>query len=183
MENAAYSITMMKNDGSTKKTIYDTLNRIIRVITNGFKGEAIYEDTLYETNGLVQAKSFPYKVFSSQPYYVSFEYDLEMRQTKRIEPGGIGSNVSNSFQIIYNGFNVIQQDTLGYVTIQYKNVLNQVISVQDSLGGIARYKYDSLNNMLSVVDTQGIVTSLQYNLNSKITQKNDPYMGIFFSNF
>ena len=100
-----------------------------------------------------------------------------MRQTKRVEPG-VGSNVSNSFLTTYNGFNVVQQDTLGYVTIQYKNVLNQITSVQDSLGGTAYYTYDSLNNILSVVDSQGIVTSLKYNLNSKITQRNDPYMGI-----
>ena len=177
MTNAVYSITAIKNDGSKKKVIYDGLNREIRTIVNGFNGEDIYKDTFYDTNGLVKQKSFPYKAYSSLAYLISYEYDLTMRLTKRIEPAGYGSNVSNSFLTTYDGFNIINQDTLGSVTIQYKNVLDQIVMVQDALGGIASYTYDSLNNIVKIVDSQGIVTSLQYNLNGKITQRNDPYMG------
>jgi len=177
MGNAIYSITAMKNDGSRKKVIYDSLNREIRTVTNGFNGEDIYKDTVYDSNGLVKQKSYPYKAYSSLSYFISYEYDIIMRLTKRIEPAGYGSNVSNYFINTYEGFNVIKQDTLGSVEIQYKNVLEQTVKVQDSLGGVASYAYDSLNNIVEIVDPQGIVTSLQYNLNGKITQKNDPYMG------
>ena len=112
----------------------------------------------------------------SEPFYVSFEYDLLMRETKRIEPG-LNKNHSNFFTTQYIGMDTLKQDTLGYLNIEKKNILNQIISVQDSLGSAAYYAYDPLNNLAKIVDPQGTVTSIVYNLNNKMIYKKDPLTG------
>ena len=49
--NAVYSINSQTNSGIKKKTIYDSLNRVICTVSYGFSSEAIFEDTIYNSNG------------------------------------------------------------------------------------------------------------------------------------
>jgi hypothetical protein len=47
MPNSVYSIASFADGGVKKKQFYDSLNRVIRTMTFGFKYEQLYEDTVY----------------------------------------------------------------------------------------------------------------------------------------
>jgi len=175
--NSVYSINSQSESGIRKKTIYDSLNRVIRTVSYGFSSEQIFEDTIYNSNGQVRQKSMPYKAYVSERYLVTFEYDELLREVRRIEPGR-NKNHSNFFNTQYIGLNVLKQDTLGNTRVEKKNVLGQIVSVQDTLGATSHYNYDPLNNLVKIVDPQGVVTALRYNVNSMLIYKNDPYVGV-----
>ena len=175
-QNSVYNI-MISIDGGTKvKTVYDSLNRAIRTVTYGFKLEEIFEDTIYDANGLILKKSLPYKSYVNEPYFVSFEYDAQYRQIKSIE-SGYTKNMSNNYSILYTGLNVVKQDTLGGLKILKKNIFDQITSVQDALGSVSYYFYDTLNNLVRIIDPQGSITTMEYNLNNKLIKKYDTYNG------
>jgi len=175
--HSVYSITTEIDADSKVTNIYDSLNRVIRTVTYGFKAEKIWEDTIYDANGLVIKKSLPYKSLVSEPYFVQFEYDAHLRQIKSIEPGS-SRNQTNTYSTIYVGLNVVKQDTLGGQKILIKNALDQITSVQDSLGSVSYYVYDPLNNLVKIVDPQGSITQMEYNLNNKLIKKYDDYNGL-----
>jgi YD repeat-containing protein len=175
--NAVYSINSQTNSGIKKKTIYDSLNRVIRTVSYGFSSEAIFEDTIYNSNGLVKQKSMPYKAYVSESYLVTFEYDELLREIRRIEPGKT-KNQSNYFDTQYIGLNIFKRDTLGNTRVEKKNILGQIVTVQDTLGTSSYYGYDPLNNLVKIVDPQGVVTLLQYNINNMLIYTNDPYLGV-----
>ena len=142
--NAVYSINSQTNSGIKKKTIYDSLNRVIRTVSYGFSSEAIFEDTIYNSNGLVRQKSMPYKAYVSESYLVTFEYDELFREIRRIEPGKT-KNHSNYFDTQYIGLSIFKRDTLGNTRVEKKNILGQIVTVQDTLGTSSYYGYDPLN--------------------------------------
>jgi YD repeat-containing protein len=175
--NSIYSITSQTESGIRKKTIYDSLNRVIRTVSYGFNSEQIYEDTIYNSNGQIRQKSMPYKAYVSESYLVTFEYDELLREIKRTEPGKT-KNQSNYFTTQYIGLNVLKQDTLGNSRVEKKNILGQIVSVQDTLGTAAFYSYDPLNNLVKIVDPHGATTVLRYNINNRLVYKDDPYLGV-----
>ena len=174
--NSIYSITKQTDGGQKIKTIYDSLNRVIRTAKSGYNSDIIFEDTIYDKNGLVRQKSMPYKAYVSEPYFVTIEYDELMREIKKTEPGK-SNDQFNFFMTQYSGLNVIRQDSLGSLKVETKNILGQIIRIEDKIGSVSNYEYDLFNNLVKVTDPQGKLTSLKYNENNKLILKNDPYMG------
>ena len=177
IKNSAYSITKRKEGAGYTRQIYDSFNRVIRTVKSGFNSDIIFEDTIYDSNGLIKQKSMPYKGFVSEPYFITIEYDALKREIRRIEPGK-SKNHDNFFLTYYSGLNVLKQDSLGNSKIEKKNILGQIVYLEDSAGSVAYYEYDVFNNLKTIVDSQGISTVFSYNENNKIVTKSDPYIGV-----
>ncbi len=151
LANSVYSINIQSSSGIKKKTLYDSLNRVLRTITYGFNSEQIFEDTFYNSNGQVRRKSSPYKELDTNRFYFTYEYDEMLRETKRIEPGNAANN-SIVFTTQYKGLNVVKQDSLGNYRFEERNILGQIVSVLSDLNATAYYSYDPLNNLVKIVD-------------------------------
>lgn len=72
---------------------------------------------------------------------------------------------------------MIISETGGRFTINTKNLLDHVVSVEDALGSIATYEYDVFGNLIKFTDPSGNSMTMTYNLNGQKLSKNDSTTG------
>lgn len=163
-----------------KRQYYDTLNRVVRVQTQGFDGVGVaaptlLQDTEYNALGQVARRSNVYASTGS-PVWTSYTYDalgrmLTQSQPDSAAPGGIATT-----SYAYNGLSSTITNANGKTQTTLKNAQGQVASVTDSLGNTITYSYDALGN-LTQTNAAGSITTLQYNQRGHKIAMQDPAMG------
>lgn len=181
MPNSVYSIISISESGLRSKKIYDSLNRIIRIVNYGFNGELIYQDTTYGNEGQVASKSYPYKASLNlvDIDFIQYYYDYLLRETSRLEINFAKSKfLSYNTQYLTNNV-IIYKDASGKSRKIRKNVVDKIITVTDHADSTSYYFYDAVHNLIKIKDPQKVETKFEYNLRNEITKKFDPYQGNF----
>lgn len=163
-----------------KRQFYDTLNRVVRVQTQGYDGAgaapALVQDTEYNALGQVARKSNLYALNTGTPYWASYSYDvlgrvISEQVTDPDAPGGVAVTTNS-----YNGLSTTTTNSKGQTKTTTKNAQGQVAQVTDAQGNTISYSYDALGQLLST-NAAGSITSMSYNQRGQKVAMNDPAMG------
>lgn len=157
--------------GTGKSYVYrDILGRTVQEKKQGFGGNWIHKDTLYDNLGRVASISLPY--FSGDiPLYTVNEYDALQRIKKVTAPGGRITTTT------YNGLSTTVTNPKNQVTTTIKDSEDHVIEVIDAALGHTRSAYDAFGNLVQVTDKAGNISSMTYDIRGRKTTMNDPDMG------
>jgi RHS repeat-associated protein len=166
-----------------KRQYYDTLDRVVRVQTQGFDGgfsissAAIYQDTEYDVLGRVQRQSDPYYA-GATAVWISYVYDRLDRVVEEVRPEttpeGFVYNAYTRFE--YNGLVTKVTNSANQTKTTQRNDRGQVAKVTDHLGSTIAYQYDPFGNLLET-NAAGSITRMRYDIRGNKTYMQDPAMG------
>lgn len=165
--------------GPEQRQYYDTLNRVIRVQTQGFDGggaaPVLVQDTEYNALGQIARKSNLYAL-ADTPIWESFTYDALGRLTQQssLDSSAGGGIAVTSYS--FNGLSSTVTNSRGQTKTTIKNAQGQIASVVDAQGNIVSYQYDALGN-LTRTSAAGSTTTLSYNQRGQKISMQDPAMG------
>ena len=86
---SVYMVTTYDTAGSWSRTYYDSLQRVIRVVTKGDKNKDIITDTVYDAQGRVIGKTLPYykgHFAGDRANWIRYYYDILGRVVKQVTP-------------------------------------------------------------------------------------------------
>lgn len=127
--NGLYAITKTTTGQPVDKSVYDALNREVRISDTRFNGTIINIDKQYDVYGNLAKVSLPFPG-SAPSLWNTYTYDSYDRVTSYTEASGRKTTYS------YNG--------------------NSVVTVKDKISSTRNY--DAQGNLISVVDPAGMVT-------------------------
>jgi RHS repeat-associated protein len=164
-----------------KRHYFDTLNRVVRIQTQGFDGAGpapkIVQDTEYNALGQVARQSNWY-VLNGNAVWTSFTYDVLGRTISQSQPdpaattsGGIATT-----SFTYNALTSTVTNAKGQIKTTTKNAQGQVAVVTDALGSTVSYSYDALGRLIQT-NAAGSITSMGYDSRGNKTSMTDPAMG------
>ncbi|MGH1469870.1 MAG: RHS repeat-associated core domain-containing protein [Cellvibrionaceae bacterium] len=142
------------NKGAPTITVYyDVLGRELRTETEGFAGENLKLDTVYDELGRVAKKSSPY--VSGAPIFTTFEYDVYDRPIVVLNADG--SRVDYIYEQLSDRRRVTKTTSIAgplggksYTRVEEYNSLNQLIVSYDAYGTAdevkTEYRYDAKGN-------------------------------------
>lgn len=163
-----------------KRQYHDTLNRVVRVQTQGFDGAGaaptLVQDTEYNVLGQLARASKLYALNGGTAYWASYTYDALGRVTRSEVPdpdaaGGVAVTTNS-----YSGLTSTATNSKGQTKTTIKNAQGQVALVTDALGNTISYNYDALGQLLST-NAAGAITSMSYNQRGQKVAMTDPAMG------
>jgi RHS repeat-associated protein len=174
----SYQANSTTPNGHPKYQYYDTLDRVIRIQTKGFDGNAsgapavtLYQDTQYNALGQVAASSNLYDA-SAAPLWTSYTYDALGRVTLISAP----DNTSNT--MAYDGLSSTATNALGQKKTTLKNAQGQVAQVTDDQLNTIRYAYDAIGQLIET-NAGGSITKMVYNQRGQKILMEDPAMGVW----
>ena len=156
---------------------YDKLGRVIRKLSFGFDGRAIYQDTEFDDQGREHRSSLPYFA-GATAYWAENHYDAVNRVYKKTF--NTGEEIITT-EIGFNGLTTTETNTLGQIKITRKNALGKVAEVIEEEGGRVTYEYDAIGNLLRTHQHgdagQIVSTEISYDILGRKIAMNDPDMG------
>ena len=174
-KGGAYVENITSSGGKDTLKVYDSLDRPIRLISTGFKGQLVYHDIEYDSFGNMRRQSLPYFMKHQQPSWITFQHDKIGREVSEERP--YGKSFSSIKRTIYNGLITENIDANGNVKRVERNALGNIIKVTDALNGTVKYEYNAMGNLIKTIDPKGYIVSMTYDhLGNKISMK-DPDMG------
>ncbi|MCX6272067.1 MAG: FG-GAP-like repeat-containing protein [Bacteroidetes bacterium] len=162
------------NEGADSRheiTWCDSLARVIRTEIEGFNGQWIEKDIVYNALGDKVKVSQPY-FRGSQPTWTLTSYDILSRVVSETSPEGRITTYT------YNGYTSLVTNPLGQTTTRTTNPLNKDILVTDNAGNQLAYIYSSLGNLIRINDPAGNQTIMTYDLSGNRTSLSDPDLGL-----
>lgn len=135
---AAYYTWERISGEASVKVFFDAVGRELRTVTHGLHGEAIYQDTEYNSMGLVKRKSLPYFPNETQQW-TSYYYDGLLRISDTYYPDGTHSSVSYDGLTMTSTFHTIDGRTR--TSSETTNYLGQKTKSVDALGTEVNYVY------------------------------------------
>lgn len=165
-----YAITKSGTSIPTETTIYDALNREIRLQQTRFDGSLVKIDKVYDTYGNLSRESYPYK--TGAPTYKQYSYDTYNRLTSMYE-GGKTTSYS------YNGLSTTVNDgTMSKTTTT--DALGGMVSVTDPAGTV-NYTLNGAGDPTSISaptsSGSDIETTITYDSFGRRTSISDPSSG------
>jgi len=161
---------------------HDSFGRVLRTQTAGLNNETIYQDTKYDNLGRITQTSDPYFSFDT-PRWSTTHYDLLNRISETITPKQ--GRTTYTYAALDNfglQVNKIQHrigtyDTADLVTIQQRNVSNQLIQVTDANQITTNYQFEQFGELAMVTDADGNNIHVIYDLEGRRKSMDDPDMG------
>ncbi|MBQ8959086.1 MAG: VCBS repeat-containing protein, partial [Bacteroidales bacterium] len=189
--NAKYKemSTQMDTNGqaiTTTSTYYDAAGRCLRTVTFGLNGEAIYTDTRYNSQGLIEGVSAPYFHDSEDEIkWTAYQYD------------GYGRTVCTKFAddtyqtIDYNGFIVkttmypVSEETTPQTVTKTVNAVGWVTESTDAVQNIVKYTYyaDGSLKHAQIGNDENTRVSMEYDNARNRTKLTDPDYGTVVSSY
>ncbi|MFZ0932346.1 MAG: FG-GAP-like repeat-containing protein [Syntrophobacteraceae bacterium] len=164
------------NAGVYSKSVYfDGLGRTTSQHSDGPNGASIYVDTVYDANGRLGQKSYPYLYGIETEKWTQYTYDPLGRLLIQTNPGLTFSSITYA------------QGTTNYTDPEFR----MRTEVRDAFGQLTTvtqyqiwptpfttsYQYDPLGNLLSITDPENNQTSVIYDSLSRRIAMADPDMG------
>ena len=157
-----------------KHQFHDALDRVVRVQTQDFTGQAIVQDTHYNALGQVNQKSILYALSGGNPHWTTYTYDRLGRLTTETAPDGNGGQATTQFT--YSGLTTTVTNAQGQTQTTHKNASGQTAKVIDHLGNEVVYTHDALGQ-LTQTNAAGTVTRISYTQRGHKASMQDPAMG------
>lgn len=168
-------------NGSYTRTIYDSLNRVIRVQVQGFDGQGpaptLNQDTEYDNLGRVKRQSKTYPVGATAIVWTQYTYDVLGRKISESSPdaNAAGGNALTAFG--YNSLSTSVTNAKGQIKTTVRNMKGEVVSVTDNLGSTLLYTYDPHGNLVKTVAAGVSTTTMSYDARGRKIAMVDPSMG------
>jgi RHS repeat-associated protein len=165
-----------------KRQYLDTLNRAVRVQTQGYDGTtagvepALVQDTEYNHLGQAVRQSNLYALVGGTPVWSTTTYDAMGRTLTQTVPDTTAPGGTATTTFAYNGLTVAATNAKNQTKTTTKNAQGQVALVTDSAGQTVAYTYDALGQ-LTETNAAGSITKLQYNQRGQKIAMQDPAMG------
>ena len=171
---------------TTTSTYYDAAGRCLRTVTFGLNGEAIYTDTRYNSQGLIEGVSAPYFHDSEDEIkWTAYQYD------------GYGRTVCTKFAddtyqtIDYNGFIVkttmypVSEETTPQTVTKTVNAVGWVTESTDAVQNIVKYTYyaDGSLKHAQIGNDENTRVSMEYDNARNRTKLTDPDYGTVVSSY
>lgn len=148
---------------------YDSLNRLVRTVTQSMNGDKIYVDIVYNSKGQLEKTSEPY--FMGQTVYWNTNvYDTMSRITKQT----YADNSYYTFQ--YSGLSTITTDPLGQKDTKKFDTFGNLVESIDNLNGSVKYTYNVTNNCVTVAGPRTSIKT-QYDKYGNRIKLIDPDLG------
>lgn len=181
-----YNSSTYQEISAYKRQYYDSLNRVIRVETQGFDGGSAppivqVQDTAYNHLGQVARKSNVYdRALPHTAVWVGYTYDVLGRPIKDEAPDSTASSTGGVAvtQVSYNGLSVTTTNSKGQTKTTVKDSLGRNSSVTDTQGNIVSYQYDALGQLIQT-NSAGSITKIAYNIRGQKVRMDDPAMGVW----
>jgi YD repeat-containing protein len=163
---------------------FDGLGRTRTEVAGGPNATAIYVDTEYNEQGLVDIKTYPY--FEGDPVHeIIYEHDPVGRLITTDYPDGTWSTIG------YDRDSISYIDPNGHKKEATKDIYGRIVSIEEYSGeepdfnsyATTTYKYDELGNLTEVTDANGNVTSISYNSLSRKIYMSDPDMSEWYYDY
>jgi RHS repeat-associated protein len=165
-----------------KRQYFDTLNRTVRVQTQGYDGTSgvaspvLVQDTEYNALGQAVRQSNLYALVGGTAVWSTTTYDQMGRVLTQTVPDASAPGGTATSSFAYNGLTVTATNAKGQTKTTTKNTQGQVALVTDSAGQTVAYTYDALGQ-LTQTNAAGSITKLQYNQRGQKIAMQDPAMG------
>lgn len=174
---AAYYTWKRISGEASVKVFFDAAGRELRTVTHGLHGEAIYQDTEYNSMGLVKRKSLPYFPNETQQW-TSYYYDGLLRISDTYYPDGTHSSVSYDGLTTTSTFHTIDGRTR--TSSETTNYLGQKAKSVDALGTEVKYVYYPNGKLeyTQLGDNSNTRIRLEYDDAGNRTKIHDPNYGV-----
>ena len=174
---AAYYTWKRISGEAPVKVFFDATGRELRTVTYGLHGETIYQDTEYNSMGLVKCKSLPYFPGETKQW-TSYYYDGLLRPTDTYFPDGTHQSVSYDGFTTASTFHATDGETR--TSSETTNYLGQKTKSVDALGTEVQYFYypDGKLKYTQIGDDQSTRIKLEYDDAGNRTKILDPNYGL-----
>ena len=174
---AAYYTWKRISGEAPVKVFFDAAGRELRTVAYGLHGETIYQDTEYNSLGLVKRKSLPY--FPNEPkQWTSYYYDGLLRPTDTYYPDGTHQSISYDGFTTTSTFHTTDGETR--TSSETANYLGQKTTSVDAAGTEVTYGYfpDGKLKWTQVGDNPDTQMTLEYDDAGNRTKIHDPNYGL-----
>ncbi len=174
---AAYYTWKRISGEAPVKVFFDAAGRELRTVAYGLHGETIYQDTEYNSLGLVKRKSLPY--FPNEPkQWTSYYYDGLLRPTDTYYPDGTHQSISYDGFTNTSTFHTTDGETR--TSSETTNYLGQKTKSVDAFGTEVQYFYypDGKLKWTQVGDDPNTRIKLEYDDAGNRTKILDPNYGL-----
>lgn len=180
---AAITAVQTITSGTGQNYIYsDILGRTVQANAQGFSGNWIYKQTIYDVLGRVSKVTHPYFASETQ-YCTTYSYDVLSRVRTVTEPGANTTDCNNTSgglatTTTYNGFSTTVTNPLNQQRITVKNSQGLVVTAIDN-AGTTTYTYDPFANLTRVTKSYdvGADITMGYDIRGRKISMTDPDMG------
>ncbi len=152
-------------------TYYDLSDREIRNESNGFNGNSIFIDKIFNARGQLTISSDPY-FQGGTVQNTTFGYDTVGRKIIQSLPGNRISLIT------YNGLLTTETNPLGQHKSLLKDVMGQMVQTKDNQNNVVNYEYSAAGNLLKTIDPNGNVIEMRFDSRGNKIWMKDPDMGI-----
>lgn len=167
-----------KSTGNAESMVfYHKDGKELRNVTFGLNGEPIYVDMLYDDNGNLSARSYPY-VMGENPEFIYFIFDEYNRIVVEIFPNGL----RHDYQ--YGKYDKLMTTTMPDGKMQTKkevvNAMGWVVEYQDIGGNVMTYDYysDGLLKSSRIGKNAATIVSYEYDNRRQKSKLVDPSCGV-----
>ncbi|MCB0736885.1 MAG: VCBS repeat-containing protein, partial [Bacteroidetes bacterium] len=162
-----YALYIQTTAKPTQIVYYDSLDRQLRLETQGFDGRKVFNDYKYNNTGDLVGETQPYFEGDSA-LWVWYEYDSHNRKTKTTRPG------NRIISKIYRGLETITINELGQRTTHTVNPVGHLVSSKNDKGQEIKYEYNSYGNLIGIIDPANNKIEYNYDKFGNLIYQNDP---------
>lgn len=175
-QDAVYYIWEKTTGNAEKMSFYNQTGRLLREVTFGLDGEAIYVDIQYDVKGNMTSKSMPYIAGDEVKSYY-YVYDINDRLLEEVCPNGMVKSYS------YNGLQrtitSVSSEGVSRVVVEIYNPMGWRMRTVDIGGNIIDYEYFSDGKLKSTTINGNSSTKVEYNYDGRrnLLRMNDSASG------
>ncbi|WP_167542949.1 SpvB/TcaC N-terminal domain-containing protein [Pseudoalteromonas prydzensis] len=163
----------------TQKIYQDKLGRTLRTAVEGFHGDWVFSDVIYNSVGDKTFESVPYKEYATR-YGSTYAYDTLGRAIEKVTAQHCGDMTTDYDYAGLTTNITVNEDCYG-ITLAISrtyNSLKQLMQTVDANNGVTRYSYNNQGLPIIIQDANGNNIVAKYNALGQKTQVNDPNQGI-----
>lgn len=173
-----YRITTSTDGGAGKHVYVDKLGREVKSSTQSIDGRFVHVVNHYDALGRNYKVCDPFYdgTAPSDIIVTEVEHDALGRVIKSTEHNGIVNTVT------FNGLERISTNDVNgeaQTKTEYRDEMNNIVSVVDNIGNSATYDFDSLGNVVSVSDSESNTTTIKYDALGRKTEMDDLDKGLW----
>ena len=174
--DASYYIWEKTSGYAEKMSFYNKNGQLLRDVTLGLNGEAIYVDMQYDERGNLISKSMPYIAGDEVKRYY-YIYDNDDRLLEEVYPNGLVKNYS------YNGLqktiNTVSPEGVSHVVVETYNPMGWRVQTVDIGGNVIDYEYFSDGKLKNTLIDGNPLTKVEYEYDGQrnMSKMVDPAIG------
>ena len=174
--DASYYIWEKTSGYAETMSFFDKNGQLLRDVTLGLYGEAIYVDMQYDERGNVIAKSQPYVAGDdvNRYYYI---YDNDNRLIEEVYPNGVMKTYDYSG--LQKTITTVSHDGISHVVVETYNPMGWRIQTIDIGGNVIDYEYFSDGKLKSTTIGGNSLTKVEYEYDGRrnMSKMKDPASG------